>query len=267
MPTLERIIAVIESLAPVSLAEDWDNCGLQIGEPGCEVRKLLVALDPLPEVIEEAVRAGASLVVSHHPLFFDSVKSLDTSSGTGAAVKAAIMGRVAVYSAHTSLDSAKPGVSDALAGILKLKDTRPIVRAGGQDAGLGLGRVGRLPKPMKVSEIAARLKDALGCERARLTGEPGRSVSRVAVCGGSGSELMDEVFRSGAELYVTGDVKYHWALKARECGLALLDVGHFESEAYALASFAARLKSAFKEKGLKVAVELSGIQETPWRSL
>lgn len=266
MAKLSDIVKVIEELAPPSLAEDWDNCGLQIGEPGCEVRKLLVALDPLPEVIEEAAVAGASLVVSHHPLFFDAVKSLDTSSGTGAAVKKGILGGVAVYSAHTSLDSMKPGVSDALAGLLELKGTRPILNAAGRE-GFGLGRVGRLPKPMKVGDIAAALKDALGCEGARLTGDPERPVRCVAVCGGSGSDLIDDAVRAGAEAFVTGDVKYHGALRARAYGLALLDVGHYESERYVLPSFAARLKSALKKKGLKVEVEVSSIRGTPWRCI
>jgi dinuclear metal center YbgI/SA1388 family protein len=267
MPRLSDIISVIEQLAPPALAEDWDNCGLQVGEPGNEVGKLLVALDPLPEVIDEAVRAGASLVVSHHPLFFGAVRSLDTSSGTGAAVKSAIRGGVAVYSAHTSLDSVSPGVSDALASVIKLKDTRPIVRAVDQATGSGLGRIGTLPRPMKVGAIAAAFKEALGLPRVRLTGDPERSVRRAAICGGSGSELIGDAVESGAEVFVTGDVKYHAALMAAALGIAVLDVGHYESEKYALPAFAARLRQAFRKKGWKVAVELSAVQGAPWRTL
>jgi dinuclear metal center YbgI/SA1388 family protein len=267
MPRLSDIISAIEQLAPPALAEDWDNSGLQIGEPGSEIGKLLVALDPLPEVIDEAVRTGASLVVSHHPLFFGAVRSLDTSSGIGAAVKSAIRGGVAVYSAHTSLDSVSPGVSDALAAVLKLKDTRPVVQAAGQKTGSGLGRIGALPRPMKVSEVAAAFKETLGLTRVRLTGAPERSVRRVAVCGGSGSELIGDAVGLGAEVFVTGDVKYHAALMAAALGIAVLDVGHYESEKYALPAFAARLKQAIRMKGWKVAVELSTAQGAPWTTL
>ena len=179
-------------------------------------------------------------------------------------VRAAVTGGIAVYSAHTSLDSAPNGVSDVLAGLLGLRKTRPLQPAAGWPAGYGLGRVGDLPVRMKVREAAGRIKSALGLGTVRLTGDPERTVTRVAVCGGSGADLIDDALAAAAGLYVTGDVKYHDALKAVELGLAILDVGHFASEYIVVPRFAERLSAAFKKKGWTVKVHVSKVQGEPW---
>ena len=264
MPKLKEIIGVIEGLAPPALAADWDNSGLQVGDPGAEVGKVLVALDPLPDVMLEAKSLGAELVVTHHPLFFRTLKSLDLSFGQGEVVQEAVKGRIAVYSAHTSLDRVRPGISDGLAAALKLKKVTPLEKADGWPAAYGFGRIGELPAKLTVGEVAAKLKAGLGAKAARVIGDPERPVGRVAVCGGSGSDLLEKAYRAGAEVYVTGDVKYHEALKALELGIAVIDAGHFHGEIYFMKTFAGLLERAFAKKGWKVKVGFSKVEKEPW---
>jgi dinuclear metal center YbgI/SA1388 family protein len=267
MPTLKEIIPVIEGLAPPGLAADWDNSGLQVGDPGAEVKKVLVALDPVPAVIKEAAAMKAGLVVAHHPLFFGKVRGLDLSHGTGAVVKAAVDAGIALYSAHTSFDSAPSGVSDALARQLGLTKARPLQPAPGWPSGCGIGRVGGLPGRRNVRDVALKLKAALGLERVRLVGDPEKPVKRAALCGGSGADFIEAAHGAGADLYVTGDVKYHDALKALELGMAVLDIGHFASESPSVPHLARLLTAAFRKKGWKIKVEVSRAQSEPWSYL
>jgi len=267
MPKLKEIIDLIERVAPPVLAEEWDNSGLQVGDPGASVGSVLIALDPVREVVDEARNIGAGLLITHHPFFFSPVRSLDLSKGQGALLNTAVREGIAIYSAHTSLDKAKPGVSDALAGILGLKNTGPIEQDLGWPSGFGLGRVGDLRKKTSIREIALKFKKALGSDRLRLAGGPERLVKRVAVCGGSGAGLIDAALAAGAEAYVTGDIKYHDALYASEAGLALLDAGHFYTERYCLDWFAKALKGLFNEAGFRIKVEVSGAQSGPWMDL
>ncbi len=267
MQSRKELIAVIEEIAPPSLAAGWDNTGLQLGDPEALVGRVMVALDPLPEVVADAAEAGAGLLVTHHPLFFRDVKSLDLSRGQGASVRLAVQGGVAIYSAHTSLDRIPDGVSGVLAEMLGLKRTKPLEQAEGFPKGYGLGRVGDLPKAARLWEVAARLKRSLGIEAVRVIGDADKAVKRVAVCGGSGADLADAALHAGADLYVTGDVKYHDALKALEMGLSVLDVGHFGSELPAVDALANILRKAFMKKGFKVDVETSSVQLEPWTYL
>src|SRR3990172_7508238 len=260
MPLLKEIVEVLEKAVPAALAADWDNPGLQIGDPAAQVKKALVALDPLPRVIDEARAMGAGLLVTPHPLFFGAVRSLAPSRGHGAAVRAAIEGGVAVYSIHTNYDRISPGVSDVLADVLGLRDVRPLERAEGWPERYGFGRVGDLPAKRKVVELMLGLRDELKAGGVRLSGEPDRTVSRVAVCGGSGSELIGKAAAAGAELFVTGDIKYHGALEALELGMAVLDVGHFASENYAVPALAERIAGALRESGLELDIKISMTQ-------
>jgi dinuclear metal center YbgI/SA1388 family protein len=267
MPKLKEIIELVEKLAPPVLAEEWDNSGLQVGDPSASITSVLVALDPVREVMEEARKTNAGLLITHHPFFFSPVRSFDLSKGQGALLNMAIREGIAIYSAHTSLDKARPGVSDALAGILGLKKTGPIEQDLGWPSGFGLGRVGDLPKKTSVRELALKFKKALGSDMLRLTGDPERLVKRVAVCGGSGAGLIDAALAAGAEAYITGDIKYHEALYASEVGLSIMDAGHFYTERYCLDWFAKAIKGLFNEAGFRIKVEVCGAQSGPWMDL
>lgn len=267
MPKLYEIIQVIEKIAPPGLASEWDNSGLQIGDSGADVKRVLVALDPLTEVVEEAARLGCGLVLAHHPLFFRPLKRLDLSAGQGAVVGAAVRAGVAVYSAHTSLDRVPDGVSGALADALGLKKTAVLEQADGWPKGYGFGKVGVPAKKTTARGIAEHAKIALGVASVRITGDPDRPVKKVAVCGGSGSELIGAALASGADCFVTGDVKYHDALGAQGTGLVVVDIGHFGSELPVVERMAGLLDKAFKSARLKVDVMVSGVQSEPWTSV
>lgn len=264
MTELRKIVEIIEKIAPPGLASDWDNSGLQVGDPNSEVSGVLVALDPLPEVVAEAARLGCNLALAHHPLFFRPVKRLDASSGAGAVAHAAVRAGIAIYSAHTSFDRVPDGVSAALAELLGIKKTAVLEQADGWPKGYGYGRVGSLARKTTAGAFAKAAKVALGLPHAKLVGDPNTTVSRVALCGGSGSDLMGLAKASGAELFVTGDLKYHEALGALDAGLCVLDVGHFGSEHPAVARMAGLLRSGLKKDGIKLAVYESGVQTEPW---
>lgn len=267
MPKLREIVEVIEKLAPPGLASDWDNSGLQVGDPDVDVSRVLVALDPLPEVIAEAMRGKCGLVLAHHPLFFRPLKKLDLSYGQGAVVKAAVRAGVAIYSAHTSLDRIPDGVSGTLADRLGIRKTTVLEQADGWPKGYGYGKVGELARKTTAAAFAIAAKDALGVASVRIIGDPDRSVKKVAVCGGSGSDLTGAALASGADCFVTGDVKYHEALSALDAGLAVLDVGHFGSELPVVERMAGLLDKAFNSARLKVDIMVSGAQSEPWVSV
>lgn len=267
MTTLADIVSVIEAIAPPALAAEWDNTGLQVGELSAGVDRVLVALDPLPEAVSGAAGLGAGLLVSHHPLFFRPLRRIELGGGIGSVIGTAVKSGVAVYSAHTSLDRIPEGVSYALAKPLGLRKAGPLNQAGGWPAGYGYGRVGDMPGRQTVSDVAEKLAAAFGLTGMRVTGDSDRTVNRVAVCGGSGAEFIGEAAASGADLYITGDVKYHDALRALELGLAVLDVGHFGSEMPVVPHLAGMLKKAFGKKGWDVEVLVSQGQTEPWSYL
>ena len=219
------IAACIEEFAPLSLQEEWDNSGLAIGSPGDEVRGVLVGFDCTPGLIDEAVELGADMVVTHHPLLFRGLKKIDGGDPVTRAVMKAIKSGVAVYAAHTNADKVPDGVSGAMARRLGLVDTRILDEDG---EGTGLGIVGNLPEAMPADRAVAMVKERFGLEHARCSLPCSSPVSRVAVCGGSGSSLIGAAVRSGAQLYVTGDVSYHNYFIDGD--FMIMDIGHFESE-------------------------------------
>jgi dinuclear metal center YbgI/SA1388 family protein len=266
MPKLKEVIQLIEEMFPPALAAQWDNTGLQLGDPEWEVRKVMIALDPLPEVLREAAGKKINLVVTHHPLFFEPIKSLDLSYGHGLAVAASIKNKIAIYAAHTSFDRAKGGLNDFLAERLGLTDTRPLEPMAG-NPGEGFGRIGTLKAPITAKALAERVKKALSLEGVRLTGEPGRKIHVVALCGGSGADLLGLAADSGADAFITGDVKYHQGLKALERGICLIDAGHQGTELPAMERLAERLREKFREKAPKISVEKSLSQVSPWENI
>lgn len=229
MPTVRDIACAIEAFAPRSLQESYDNSGLQAGEPDMEVKAALICLDVTEDIMDEAVRRGCNLVISHHPLLFKGLKEITGSTACQRIVMRAIKNDIAIYSAHTNLDSAWEGVSHEMAHSLGLEDLQ--VLSPGHDGPMtGLGLVGKLSRPMPAMEFLRKVKEAFHVKCLRYSSRTPKVVVRtVAVCGGSGAGLIREAIDSGADVYVTGDLKYH---DFTDYGLDLLlaDIGHFESE-------------------------------------
>ena len=219
------IIAVIEEFAPLSIQEGWDNSGLCVGSPDDEVTSALFALDCTEELVDEAVACGADMIITHHPLIFSGLKKISPDDQVGAAVIKAIKNGIAIYAAHTNADKVIAGVSGAMAAKLGLADVRILSEDG---EGTGLGVVGDLPQPLTADEAVALVKEKFGLKMLKASRPSDGLISRVAMCGGSGGSLIGAARRSGAQLYISGDISYHNFFAPE--GFMIMDIGHYESE-------------------------------------
>lgn len=217
----------IEKWCPTRLAEDWDNVGLQVGDPNQEVKRVLVALDAIEEVIDEAMEKKIDLIVTHHPLMFDPVKRVTTETPVGKNIHKLIQNNISVYSAHTNLDSAKGGINDVLVERLELKNAVSLEYTVEIE---GIGRVGELEKKVSLNVFADKTRDVLNLKEVRVVGNLNKMVKKIAICSGSGMSLLDKAILAGADVFLTGDVKYHNANDALASGISLIDAGHYGTE-------------------------------------
>ncbi|MBQ7898659.1 MAG: Nif3-like dinuclear metal center hexameric protein [Bacteroidales bacterium] len=222
---VKEIISVIESFAPLSIQESWDNSGLCVGSPEDEVTSVLMGLDCTPQLVDEAIACGADMIITHHPLIFSGLKKITPENQVGAAVIKAIRARIAIYAAHTSADKVIAGVSGAMAARLGLEDVQILDEDG---EGTGLGVVGNLPEPLSAAEVTALMKERFGLKVLKSSRPLDGKIERVAMCGGSGGSLIGAARKSGAQLYVSGDISYHNFFT--EDGFMIMDIGHYESE-------------------------------------
>lgn len=267
--SLGDVVAALDGLYPPSSAADWDRVGLVTGDPDQPVRRILFALDPTLAVIEEAGRWDADLLVTHHPLLLRGVHSVATTTAKGASVTSLVVSDTALYVAHTNADVAEPGVSTVLAEALGLGDIRPL----GDDEPYAVGRVGVLPAAQSLVEFAERVAGALPGTAGgiRVSGDPAGRVRTVAVLGGAGDDRFDQVRASGADVYVTADLRHHPALEAREEARGgtpyLVDAGHWATESLWLDSVRTRLLAALAEDAAaptRVETRVSSIRTEPW---
>ena len=225
-------VAALQAAYPPALAQDWDAVGLTVGDPAAPVRRVLIAVDPLPAVIEEAVDSGTDLLVTHHPLLLRGVHAVATTAPKGSAIHRLIRGGVALFTAHTNADAATPGVSDALADALGVTVERPLAPEG--DGTVGIGRVGTLSAPESLRRFTERVADALPATAwgVRSAGDPARTVERVALSGGAGDSMLHLARAAGVDVYLTADLRHHPATDhlAEPGAPALVDVAHWASE-------------------------------------
>ena len=222
---VKDIAAVIEQFAPLSIQEGWDNSGLCIGSPEAPVSSVLLGLDCTPELVDEAIACGADMIVTHHPLIFSGLKKITPENVVGEAVIKAIKAGISIYAAHTNADQVIAGVSGAMAARLGLKNVQILDQDG---EGTGLGVVGDLPEPISAQEAVALVKDRFSLKAMRASRPLEGKISRVAMCGGSGGSLISAAARSGAQLYISGDISYHNFFTKE--GFMIMDIGHYESE-------------------------------------
>lgn len=328
------IIDAMEKLAPKTLAEDWDNVGLLIGSPAQTVHNVVITLDVTQDVVEQAIKDEADLIITHHPVIFKSISSIRTDLPHGKILSALLKANIAVYAAHTNLDIASGGVNDVLADRFQLCDVQPIgissdeklyklvvfvpethekiVREAMMTAGaghignyshcsfaangkstflpldgstpfigdvgkleyveesrletimtekisksviramlkvhpyeevaydvyqlinsgkkLGMGRIGKLAAPMLLADFVKEVKSILGIHSLPVVGDANQVIKKVAVCGGAGAGLLHKAAFAGADVLLTGDVKYHEGQEAAAIGMAVIDAGHFATE-------------------------------------
>ncbi|MBQ3998600.1 MAG: Nif3-like dinuclear metal center hexameric protein [Paludibacteraceae bacterium] len=228
---LREIIDSIESVAPRSAQEQWDNSGMQVGDTGRDIQSVLLTTDVTPEVVDEAVILGCQLIVSHHPLLFHGLKQVCGQTPQALVVAKAIKHDIAIYSAHTSLDSVPGGINTRLADRLGIRDYHMLVPAEGQKE-IGLGIIGRLPEPMDYTEFITCVRDTLNCTYVRYTRSKKEQIQTVALCGGSGAEFIEEAIAQGADVYITADCKYH-EFQDADGRIGLIDIDHWISERHA----------------------------------
>jgi len=237
MATVGNILESLDERFPVALAEDWDVNGLTIGLPASEVTRVHFAVDPTIAVAREAIAYGAQMLVTHHPLMLRGVTTVAADTAKGAVVQALAEAGIALANFHTGADSAADGVADALARAVGVEPLAPLIPNAG-DPTLGTGRVGNLAAPMTLGEFADVVAQALPktAQGVRIAGDLDAKVATVAVVGGSGDGFLEAARASGADVYLTADLRHHPALDARELALLgdgrpfLVDVAHAASE-------------------------------------
>ncbi|MGK5730481.1 Nif3-like dinuclear metal center hexameric protein [Streptomyces sp. URMC 124] len=268
MPALSEVIAALDALWPPERAEQWDAVGTVCGDPEAPVDRVLFAVDPVQEVVEEAVELGAGLLVTHHPLYLRGTTTVAASTFKGRAVHTLIKNDIALHVAHTNADRADPGVSDALAGALDLRVTGPLVPDPDDPAGRrGLGRVCELDPPMSLADFAEHAAKRLPAtaQGVRVAGDPARTIRTVAVCGGSGDSLFDAVRAAGVDAYVTADLRHHPASEAQQHSpLALVDAAHWATEWPWAEQAAAQLDEVSDRHGWGLRTHVSKIVTDPW---
>ncbi len=367
---ISDIVGIINKKYPFVLAEEWDNVGLQVGDPTAELSRIMVALDPLPTVIDEAITLNCQLLVTHHPLIFSPLRQITASTSTGSSIIKAVRGGLALLAMHTNYDIAHGGLNDLLATRIGLHTTRPLkitardelvklvvfvpaeqldmVRlallphtaaignyrncsfsAAGEgtflplegarpaigsigtmgtvmeqrlellirrdqlakavktmltvhpyeepafdcypllneSSSVGLGRIGRLAEQANLGELATTIAQQLGCSDIRLVGDPARKISTVAVCSGSGASLLHDAVRAGADLLLTGDVKYHEAREAELQGIAVLDAGHFSTEQLMVDAIRAYLETSLATSGCQLEIVSSRREQNPFTNV
>lgn len=255
---VDDVVAAIERLAPTSLAEEWDNVGLLVGRGGQAVTGVLVALDLRDGVLDEAAAQGCNVVLTHHPVIFPSLDAVSDATSTGRLLLRAISESIAVIAAHTNLDAAPEGLNDQMGEMIGLTDMVPL-RPALADASVGLGRVGRAPAGTTLGDLVGALGVAFEDASRAFVGDPAQAVESVAVCTGSGGSLLEEAAAAGAEVYITGDLKYHDADRA--VGLALIAVPHATVERITMAAWSPLLQ---RELGTGVPVRFAQTDTDPW---
>jgi dinuclear metal center YbgI/SA1388 family protein len=370
-PKISDIIRILDNLAPPSLAEKWDNIGLQLGDPNRSANKIWVALDPTDQVVKAACAHGVDLLITHHPLIFKPLKNIDYRTPLGKIVDTASRHHLTIFAAHTNLDSALGGLNDILAHRIGLADLKPLDAgtacerykmvicaprdnekkiyrfisqvlpeedgrdwrsnfksigslASGMMAGKssgkksngnllyedkiriefdvskkelapaietviahqsdtqlsydiyplisqekrpGIGRIGCLEHDTDLKSLAQSVKKILGLKYIKFAGNTDMRIKKAAICTGSGSSLLSNFFASGAQVYISGDLRYHDARDVEAAKLGIIDIGHFSSEHFIVDELTEQLKTIFSETKLKVIVEACDLEKDPFRIL
>lgn len=262
--TIERILKSLDTLAPFALAEDWDNVGLLIGAPDTPVTGILIGLDPTSSLLDEALIRGVNLIITHHPIIFPSVKAIRTDQPTGAFIAKALINNLSVIACHTNLDVVPNGVSHALTKHLGLIDTMPLSPSGSGDDRIGFGQVGVFADAMRGTDFLEMLGAVLNLPALAVAGPIPDRVTRVAVCGGSGSDLAMAAQNSGAQIYITAEVKHHIARWAEDVGFCVVDAGHFATEAPIAEILAQTLTEHLASEEISIPVLVTANQINPF---
>ena len=246
MPLLSELCRFLEAFAPPVLSEEWDNVGLLVGDPKQQVERVMTCLTITPASSAEAVSRQADLIITHHPLPFQPLRRLTTESTPGRLLLTLIQAGIVVYSPHTAFDSAAKGINQQLAEGIGLAEIRPLIPSPSDTAiNLGSGRCGKFAAPLRLSEVASRLKSFLKIAGLHVVGPHDALISTAAVACGSGGSFLEHAVRQDVDLLVTGEASFHTCLEAEARGVHLLLAGHFATERFAVERLAEVLAGEF----------------------
>jgi dinuclear metal center YbgI/SA1388 family protein len=243
-----QITQALENWAPIPFQEDYDNCGLLVGSPDTICKGVLCSLDCTEAVIDEAIEKGCNLIVSHHPIIFKGIKQFDNNNYVSRTVLKAIQNNIALYAIHTNLDSIIDGVNKTLADRLHLENRRILAPKpefrdqNGKEIGSGL--IGELPLETDEIEFLKWVKEKFNLSVLKHTPLTGKTLKNIALCGGSGSFLINNAKAQGVDCFITSDLKYHDFFEA-DGRLLLVDIGHGESEQWVSELIVAYLTGKF----------------------
>jgi dinuclear metal center YbgI/SA1388 family protein len=240
----------MEAWACPSLAEEWDNIGLLVGDPKQPIHKLMVALDASKTAVDTAVQEGFDFMVTHHPLIYNPLKRVTANDPIGHKIIQLIKNNIGLYAAHTNLDIAEGGINDILCDRLRLTQTEPLMEN-------GLGKVGLLCEPVALESLARHIKATLSLSEARFAGPACQMIQKIGICAGgaSGMRYCQAALQKNCDVYITGDFHYHTITEANELGLCLIDLSHYHSEAPILQVIADRLAEEAKKDKLSLIIE------------
>lgn len=244
------ILEGLNRIAPFELAEDWDNVGLLIGDPRREVQSLLLGLDPSLSLLDEAISHGIDTLITHHPCIFRPFSSVNITTPDGAFLERALIHKVNVIACHTNFDSAKSGVSDALAMLLGLENVCPLqLSIATKDMKTGMGRIGSYDTPLSFSQFMQRVFQTLDSDTLQIAGPQPSEIMRVGLCGGSGSDLAEGAFRQNADIYISSEIKHSTAVWAEDAGFCIVSGTHYATEKPAMALLGRKITELGREMG------------------
>lgn len=240
---IKEIIAALERFAPLPLQDGFDNAGLQIGLTEAHATGALLCLDVTEDVIDEAISLGYNLIIAHHPLLFHGLKSITGKNYIENCVMKAVKNDIAIYAAHTNLDNAPNGVNFKIAEKIGLINVR-ILAPNDNDSSSGSGVIGTLKNAETETDFLQKVKKIFEVECLMHNRLRGREIQTVALCGGAGSFLIPQAIRNGADVFVTGEIKYH-EFFGHDKDILLASLGHYESEQYTKEIFEGILQQHF----------------------
>ena len=260
---IKQVTNFLENIAPLEYQENYDNCGLIVGDAKAEVNGSLITLDCTEAVIDEAIATGCNLVIAHHPIIFSGLKKLNGSNYIERTVIKAIKNNIAIYAIHTNLDNVHNGVNAKIAEKLGLINCKVLSLKQEVNSDLvGSGIIGELKTPVNTEVFLESLKTKMQTKCIRHTLIVKEKIQRVAVCGGSGSFLLKNAKAAKSDVFITADFKYHEFFDA-ENKIVIADIGHYESEQFTKDLIYDLLVKNFT----KFAVRLSKVNTNPIKYL
>lgn len=241
---IEAFITLVERIAPISLAEEWDHSGIQISCGSGEIRRVLTCLDVTRDVIAEAQESGADMIVSHHPFIFDGIYSLDANDPMGKKIQDLIRSGISVYSAHMTYDKSNSGNTVQMSKRLGLSGFPLPGKASGEEQDFSV-LVATLPKPVQLEDLVKRIITGLNVKQSeiRLVHGSQAPIVKIGLCAGGGGDALTQILAQECQVFITGDVKYHMAMAALESGITLIDAGHFGTEKFFASDFAVQFST------------------------